>query len=333
MEVVVTKYTEGNRGVWEALYRSNPALSAYQSPEFMEKHLKTARLGKRRIRLRSELLLCSVDDAQIICPLAIDHKRKEIFLLGDFSAVGYCDLIYGADVTDQQFSAVFEAVKNRYAGYTLKLNKVNQASALCAYLLRYAKTVSQSECVCIDLGCDYDAYYQALSKHSRQNIRTAYNRMTRDEKQFEFQIIQGKECLTKQQKDDIIRVYCKRMRSKFGKEVLPYPVMYPIQRYCNPIVRNLYSLDNKFHAVLYIDGQLAAFLSGFCNGDGSRIVVPRLSMSDKFDFYDPGIILLRETAEYLCREHPNAELDLSRSNEQYKFSMGGKTHLNYSFIL
>ena len=31
-----------------------------------------------------------------------------------------------------------------------------------------------------------DAYYKALSKNARQNIRTAYNRMNRDEKTFDF---------------------------------------------------------------------------------------------------------------------------------------------------
>ena len=204
---------------------------------------------------------------------------------------------------------------------------------MCAYLLENSEKLSCSECVCINLGSDYDTYYQSLSKHARQNIRTAYNRLNRDEKTYTFHVVQGAEHLTKQQKDDIIRLYCTRMRSKFGKEVLPYPIMYPVQRYCNPIVRNLYSLDNKFHAMLYINGELAAFLSGLRNGDGSRIVVPRLAMNDAFDFYEPGIVLIKETAEFLCREYPNTELDLSRGNEKYKFAMGGKTHLNYSFVL
>lgn len=333
MDVTIRKYTAGDRAVWDAIFDGNPALSAYQSPEFMEQYLKTARLGKHRAFLQSEILLCSVEDTQIICPLAVDNRKKTVYLLGDFSAVGYCDLIYSAGITNGKMEAVLNALKNRYPGFTWKFNKVNENSALCAYLLCNGEKVSQSECVCISLGCDYDTYYQSLSKHARQNIRTAYNRLRRDEKTYTFHVVQGKEQLTKQQKDDIIRLYCTRMRNKFGKEVLPYPIMYPIQRFCNPIVRNLYSLDNKFHAMLYIDGELAAFLSGLRNGDGSRIVVPRLAMNDAFNFYEPGILLLRETAEYLCREYPNTELDLSRGNEKYKFAMGGKTHLNYSFML
>lgn len=333
MEVTITQYTDRDRAVWDALYRSNPALSAYQSPDFMAQFLKTAKLGKRRALLRSEILLCTMEGAQMICPLAIDRRKREIFLLGDFSAVGYCDMIYGPDVTDEQFDAVTGALKARYPGHALKFNKVNEGSALCTYLLRRSTTTSQGECVCVSLGADYDAYYQSLSKHSRQNIRTAYNRMSRDEKKFEFQIVHGTDRLTKQQKDDIIRVYCTRMHDKFGNEVLPYPIMYTAQRYFNPIVQSLNALDSQFHALLYIDGELAAFLSGLRNSDDSRIVVPRLSMNGRFEFYDPGIILLRETAEYLCREYPNTELDLSRGNEKYKYTMGGKPHFNHSFVI
>lgn len=333
MELTIAKYTDRDRAVWDALYQSNPALSVYQSPEFMEQFRKTARLGKRRAFLRSETLLCTLDGAQMICPLSIDSRKKEVYLLGDFSAVGYCDLIYGPDVTDAQFDAVIGALKARYPGHTLKFNKVNESSALCRYLLRRSKSLSQSECVSIRLGDDYDAYYKSLSKHSRQNIRTAYNRMNRDGKTFEFQIVRGPDRLTNQQKNDIIRIYCTRMRDKFGGEVLPYPIMYAAQRYFNPIVRSLNTLDDQFHALLYIDGELAAFLSGLRSSDGSRIVVPRLSMNGKFDFYDPGIVLLRETAEYLCREHPGTELDLSRGSEKYKYTMGGKPHFNHSFVI
>lgn len=333
MEVTITQYTDRDRAVWDVLYRSNPALSAYQSPEFMAQYLKTARLGKRRALLRSEILLCMLEGVQMICPLAIDCRKKEVFLLGDFSAVGYCDMIYGPDVADEQFDAIIEALKKRYPGHTLKFNKVNESSALCAYLLHRGESLAQSECVCVSLGDDYEAYYKALSKNARQNIRTAYNRMNRDGKTFEFQIVQGTDRLTKQQKDDIIRIYCTRMHDKFGDEVLPYPIMYAAQRYFNPIVRSLNTLDNQFHALLYIDGELAAFLSGLRNGNGSRIVVPRLSMNGKFDFYDPGIVLLRETAEYLCREYPGTELDLSRGNEKYKYTMGGKPHFNHTFVI
>lgn len=333
MEVTVTKYTDRDREVWDQLYRSNPRLSAYQSPEFMAQFLKTARLGKRRALLHCEILLCCLDKMRIICPLAIDGWKKEIFLLGDFSAVGYCDFIYSLNTNDLQFDAVIDALKKHYPGYTLKLNKVNEGSGLCAYLLRRSTSVTQNECVCVSLGNDYDTYYHSLSKHARQNIRTAFNRMNRDSKNYTFQVIQGSDRLTKQQKDDIIRVYCSRMRDKFGSEVMPYPIMYTAQRYFNPIVRSLNTLDNQFHALLYIDGELAAFMSGLHNSDGSRIVVPRLSMNSKFDFYDPGIVLLKETAEYLCREYPGTELDLSRGNEKYKYAMGGKTHFNHSFVI
>lgn len=77
MEVTITKYTNWDRAIWDELYRSNPALSAYQSPDFMEQFLKTARLGKRRALLRSEILLCRMEDTQMICPWPSTAGRRK----------------------------------------------------------------------------------------------------------------------------------------------------------------------------------------------------------------------------------------------------------------
>ncbi|MBQ8830074.1 MAG: GNAT family N-acetyltransferase [Oscillospiraceae bacterium] len=333
MEVTVTKYTDRDRAVWDRIYQSNPSLSAYQSPDFMAQFLKTAKFGKRRVFLKNEILMFKANGAEIICPVSVDERKKELFLLGDFSAVGYCDVIYSKDTTADHFEKVIDELKNRYPGYVLKFNKVNESSDFCSYLLQRSKVISRDECVSISFNGDYMSYYMALSKNTRQNIRTAYNRMKRDGKSFSFQIVEGKACLSEKQKNDMIRVYCTRMKDKFKDEVLPFPIMYIAHRYFNPIIKSLNTLDNKFHALLYIDGELAAFLSGLKNSDGDEIVVPRLAMNGKFDFYDPGIVLLRETAEYLCQECPNAVLDLSRGNEKYKYAMGGQTHFNYSFLI
>lgn len=77
MKVTVVRYTSRDRKVWEELYQENPKLSVYQSPSFVEKFLKTAKLGKQRITLRNEILLCTGDDFKMICPLAVNrHKKK-----------------------------------------------------------------------------------------------------------------------------------------------------------------------------------------------------------------------------------------------------------------
>lgn len=322
-----------DRTLWTQLYSANPSLSPYQSIDFVRQYLKTVKMGKRRALLRNDILCVHLENAEIICPLAVDKRKKEVFLLGDFSSVGYCDLVYGPNTTDEQFDAVVDALKARYSGYAFRFNKVNENSMFYAYLCRRTESIFPTECACVFPGNDDEAYYKSLSKNARQNIRTAYNRLNRDQKSWELCIISGDERLTNKQKDAISSVYASRMQVKLGKEALPYPVLFAVQRFFNPISRALNRLNSKFHALLYIDGKLAACLSGFYNCDGSRIVVPHLSMNNKFDFYDPGIVLLRETAKYLCTQHPNTALDLSRGSEKYKYTMGGKTHFNYSFVL
>lgn len=331
MNCTIRKLTPADAGLWEELYRSNPSLTPYQAPEFMRRYLKTARMGKRRILLKSQILVAEVNEKAVICPMAVDHRHKAVYFLGDFSSVGYCDLIYGSDVEDCDFEAVISALRAHFAGYALKLNKVNENTGFGAFLLSKYTPVKQSECVSIALNGSYDDYYQSLSKHARQNIRTAYNRMSRDGKTFSMEFCFGEKRLSGGQLNEMYQVYCWRMKEKFGKETLPYPLMWFAQRHINPLNRCLAGIGSQFHALLYIDGELAAFMSGFFNSDSSRIVLPKLSMNSKFNFYDPGIVLIKETAAYLCQRKNHLDLDLSRGNEKYKYAMGGQTHYNYSF--
>lgn len=178
-----------------------------------------------------------------------------------------------------------------------------------------------------------DNYFNSLSKHSRQNIRTAYNRMKREEKSYRIEFYNKNKRLEFHQKNECMKLYCNRMIEKFGKNTLSHPLLYLSQRFFNPINNCLKKLDNQFHALLYIDDELAAFMSGFYNCDNTRLVVPKLAFNSKYKFYEPGNIMIKETAEYLQRFCDNFELDLSRGDEKYKFAMGGEEHFNYSFII
>lgn len=79
---------------------------------------------------------------------------------------------------------------------------------------------------------------------------------------------------------------------------------------------------------LYIDGQLAAFLSGMT--DGVRLVVPRLSINDEYRRYSPGAMLISEAIKMLASQSTIRVLDLSKGEEPYKYQLGGRIHKAYS---
>ncbi len=329
--ITISKFTRKDIPLWDSIIRSNPVLSPYQSIDFLLKYKKTARLGRKRLFYSNRIFKIDIDGQVVFVPLSIDRIKKSVYLLGDFSAVGYCDLVYNSNITPEVFSSVLAALRQHFKGYTFKFNKINEKTQFCQYLLSIGQPRLEIECVNLPLGDDANSYYNMLSKNARQNIRTAYNRLNRDEKSFDFEVISGDKRLISKQKNSISKIYAHRMKTKLGNQTLPFPLIFLSQRYFNSMVKLLNNSGNQFHALLYIDGTLAAYMSGLFSEDSSKIVVPKLAMNDQFNFYDPGIVLIYETIKYLCANYPNIDLDLSRGNEKYKYMMGGKTHLNYFF--
>ena len=77
---------------------------------------------------------------------------------------------------------------------------------------------------------------------------------------------------------------------------------------------------------MFIDGNLAAFMSGFKNQERTTLIIPRLSINGDFLFYSPGLMLVNETIKFLYKQTSIRELDLSQGTEKYKFDMGGEIH-------
>lgn len=96
------------------------------------------------------------------------------------------------------------------------------------------------------------------------------------------------------------------------------------------VTRNLLYNADSINVILYINDELAAFMSGF-RGDKGQYVVPRLSIDERFKFYSPGMLLINETIKYLLVNTDIRHLDLAIGEEQYKYKMGGKVHYSHNF--
>jgi CelD/BcsL family acetyltransferase involved in cellulose biosynthesis len=82
------------------------------------------------------------------------------------------------------------------------------------------------------------------------------------------------------------------------------------------------------HAMIYIDGELAGFMSGYLKD--TRWIIPRLSINSDYKFYSPGIILIDNVVKYMF-ENGLTILDLAKGDEPYKFQMGGVCVKSYTF--
>ena len=73
-------------------------------------------------------------------------------------------------------------VKRTYGHLPMTFSSLKGASSLARYLHTTQSVLSDvtGQCVTLDLPQTYEAWWQSLSKHTKQNIRTARNRLLKD---------------------------------------------------------------------------------------------------------------------------------------------------------
>ena len=181
----------------------------------------------------------------------------------------------------------------------------------------------------IFMGNGYEKYYNSLDKHMRQNIRTPYNRINRDSALLEMTIKKTID-LTSKEEDDIAKVYINRRNEHHGHVSFMHKIFLKKLHYFSIALRQL---DSGLCGILRINGQIAAFWSGFISINNSYVSCPRLAINGEFDHYSPGILLLCETAKQLKVNWNLDVIDLSRGNHDYKMRMGGENYFSHDFII
>jgi len=130
-------------------------------------------------------------------------------------------------------------------------------------------------------------------------------------------------------KGEILKVYNDRAVEKNHNQLRW--LFKIVRHHFNPITVSTANMEGNFNSILRIDGELAAFSSGYVTNDNSTIISPRGAMNSKFSKFSPGLLLDIETIKWLTRNTKITNLDLSRGNEEYKYALGGKEHYNYYY--
>lgn len=174
---------------------------------------------------------------------------------------------------------------------------------------------------------EYEEYFKSLSKSTRQNLRTAKNRITKDGRQYSL-VTNLEANLPLSTIADCISIYSTRQGNKYGKGFL--------NRISANTIHYTTSMMRKNAGVLFaleIDRCIAAFMFGYVNSVKNSIEVPKLAINEDYAFYSPGMVLIDETIEYLQKNTDIRTLDLCRGTENYKLKMGGEIYKTYSFTI
>ena len=142
-------------------------------------------LSHRVSRWRILYFLCEENGCQCIVPLVINDKKRLIRGLSSYGRLDYEDIVSSTDDKDFLYEGI-KSVLGGFKGYAIQMDNINEDSLL--YGTFGTKMEWLEKCVAIDMTDNYDKYVSSLSKHQRQNIRTAYNKIQKEG--FDIRLVQ-----------------------------------------------------------------------------------------------------------------------------------------------
>ena len=333
MELIKYKWKD-LRSVCDTLYENNPNISPYQEYSFLDIIRNSTNIHniKEWLEGRNVTYVVKQDnDIIAVLPLVINNKKKTINLLGYLCSVGHLDFIYKRDLSEAEFFGMIDQLRSIYRGFDLRLDRISQFSKTNEYLVSAEEELIESSiCVKIDLDT-YDNWFGSLSKSCKQNIRTAYNRINRENRVLEVVTAIGATPSPRMVRDNI-DLLSKRTIEHNKKSARLLPLM-KLLKGKEAFTTALMTSKRFIGANVYLDGKAIAICNGLIANDG-RAIITRLSIDTDYGVYCPGGLIINELIKAILNSNTHINsIDLSRGNEKYKYTYGGKEHYNYEYCI
>ena len=259
-------------------------------------------------------------------------NKKGIYIIGRESWSDYLNIIYN-EFDSNAFVFLLEELSTRYKINHFIFEQLLPNTKLYHYI-KDTQNITfqyQTTCVCLDLPTTSEEYQKLLSKNSRQNIRTANNRLQKDGVSLHFVIND-----TTVDKDLCMEMRRIRLNKKYKKvsklRELKYRIDYKLRFHYLPFVP-MYHYKNSMMMTAYDqDHRLYAFFNYTIDDEKRTITILGAGTSEQHERYSPGILLMHhfinEAISMVYRT-----IDFTRGDEKYKFALGGKpfTIINVEF--
>lgn len=326
--------------VWKRLYRDNKYLTPYSSWEYNDIVHKYKKIKPQTI-FQKDYFYVYYENENPLMIFPLSKKRGNLILFGEnISGAEYLDFIYDENITAVQMIQALKELKTYHENIKLKLYKINERSKTYQYfhddLPGLGNEFSLKEemdriCKKIEFPNDYDEYFQNLSKHARQNLRTAYNKFKNNGMTVELKVFEG-QLRNRMRLKEIFKVNTKRSEEWMHKQRPSNFAKYLKNRFFSVLSWSMQELEKHITFCLFLDGNLAAFMTGFVT-NYNEVTSPMISMDSRYAKLSPGRIMISESIKYLQQHMTVRVLDVSRGDEQYKKDLGGLSHFNYKYEL
>ena len=349
MKKIVEKEWSALSPIWNKLYNNNNNATPYQSYEYLTFTGKGKAQREDLFRLigvkELNLVLIKNDEIIAIAPLLIkrQHKKNMVFFRGHFTTAHQLDFIY-KDWKYEDLKFLMDGIRRLLGDVSFFLDRVSEKTVTCKYLNSYfsSEYIERRECYAIPIPDNYDEWYNNLRKSVRRNMTTMKNRIKRDQIKWSLdffcrRVVDHRTC------KEMMKIYANRfmVKNNFQFGPLSKPVNWILMMFLlrDKMTKWLNIAENNFHAVVYMNDEIAAMSSGLICKD-KRIIGSRLAINTKYAKYSPGGLLLSSQIKYIIEQNESGklnidQLDLSEGGDggmSYKQAYGGLVHYVYTFM-
>lgn len=261
------------------------------------------------------------------------YNRKGCYIFGRGGWSDYLNFIY-CNFDPHAVKYMLSQLKDRFGIQDFYFENLPEESQMYSFLKEHCQDSDITRQICVGLsikGLDFETYKKLLSKQSRQNIRTANNRLTKDSEALLFDTEDRNVNLEAFMDYRTIRV---AKKNDWSGKTLKWKIINFIST--KILHRGWYKFpdyapythdsNSKFMTAKTPDGKLCASFNYGVSPDDRSIVLMGVSTNPAYSRYSPGILLLYHFIEKAIAESRYDYIDFTRGNESYKYALGGKEH-------
>lgn len=320
------------------LYSANNNLSVFQNYLITKQYFSLPQkivhffnnlISKRKSNIK---LFTLYDNKKPIFIVPVSLEEKNVRLLGSSEGLEFTEIVHSiSNASDYSYylNCMLSYFKNN--GYNFFIwDFVPNYSLANNYLKEHSIKTDMINYVRLRIPAanKYDDYYHSLSKHARQNLRTAYNRAQKQSLSINFRFFQASDKNFKSAYNESRKIYLNRQKLKYGDNLIG-----SIQKKYFHYLSNLPSCDFGAIACLYFNEKMVACMQGYYEKNDNSFSVPRLAINMDYSFFSPGILLINESIKYFSNYTELKFIDLTRGDEQYKFDMGGEKYKVNNYLI
>lgn len=296
-----------------------------------------------------EVYIAEVSGQEMILPVIVQkHSTKlrnfcgrnaGIYILGQGSYSDYLNVVYD-EFCEETFILLLKNVRNKYPNLKVFFSNIREDTRICNYLLKNYTITSERVSVSIHIPSNIDEYNKNLSKHTKQNLRTALNRITKDS--MKYKLINRSNITDLATIDEMLNIHIKRIKTKnFNNDDFIHKISSQIRikiiknkEINNNIIReSMVNMRDSFTLLVELNDKIAGYIYGL--KDNNNVVrIMQNCVDEDYKYYSP---MFRGIYDYIIesisKENGLKEIDFTRGDEEYKYKLGGKDTKLYDFEL